>query len=165
MKIIRNALTKSTLSKIHEDAEQKTFGYCWSLNLLTWQDKLLVGTHGGVVQCPVSDSVCELIRNELLIEFPNCSNIHFHHYIWNVGSGIAMHDDAKYAFGATLYLCDLKIDDGGLFIWENAQDDYRVLVPSYNTLVINDNKTNHMVTPVSFDTSVVRQTIQIWGDP
>lgn len=80
-------------------------------------------------------------------------------------SSISLHNDSHVEFGATLYLNEAWVpDDGGIFLYQHAENDWRAHIPEFNTLVVNDNHTLHMVTPVSPFAKHYRYTIQIFGE-
>ena len=88
----------------------------------------------------------------------------FQYYLWGPNSGIGAHNDATYDVGATLYLNDFPLNYGGLFVYEDADNDLKVVAPTRNTLVVNDQKERHLVTTISSQAKFPRVTIQIWAN-
>ena len=73
------------------------------------------------------------------------------------------HNDFAYRFGATIYLNnEWHINQGGLFVYKQ-NNEHKVYVPEFNSMVLNDDKSWHLVTPVSVYAGKFRTTLQIWG--
>jgi hypothetical protein len=54
----------------------------------------------------------------------------------------------------------------GVFLYKDKEKtgpEWTALLPEHNTMVVNDNKEQHMVTAVSPYSTDLRYTIQIWG--
>ncbi len=51
---------------------------------------------------------------------------------------------------------------GGILLYEES-DGWKAFNPSYNSMVVNDSKQNHMVTQVSPLAAQNRYTLQIFG--
>ena len=49
-------------------------------------------------------------------------------------------------------------------MYGNEDEDVNVIVPTRNTLVVNDQKERHLVTTISSQAMFPRVTIQIWGN-
>ena len=104
------------------------------------------------------------LKNNVAVPVPQLK-ITYQHYIWNKMSGISMHDDTNHLFGATVYLNETwDVEWGGVFLWKDKKDTLKALCPKLNTMVVNDEQENHMVTEISPYAPGVRMSIQIWGD-
>jgi hypothetical protein len=163
MKIIPNLLDKETLKLIEEDFENKSKIGCWYVSKLTWDEKLKKFSIGQINQCLVDENICSRIESYLKPYVKKYKKIVIQHYIWHPLSNISLHKDSSYLFGATVYLNEnWDINWGGLFVYKDI-DSYKVIVPEYNTCVINDEQSAHLVTTINPNTQYPRRTIQIWG--
>ena len=65
-----------------------------------------------------NESIVERLEKELSVIFKNYNynSLSFQYYIWNSYSGISLHTDEDYVFGAVLYLNTNSVHDGGLFM-------------------------------------------------
>lgn len=163
--IYKNVLTETTLSVVHDELIKfmKTPNI-WGSSNFKWADDIKVNISGSTLITQVSPAVSNFIIQDLDSLLPN-KNVVLQYYVWTANSGISLHADALYKFGATIYLNETwDINDGGLFLYENTPNDWRVHVPEFNTMVINNDATNHMVTPVSPFAKHNRYTIQIFGE-
>jgi hypothetical protein len=53
-------------------------------------------------------------------------------------------------------------DDGGLFLWEDENQQIHAEVPEFNKMVLNDDGTSHAVSMISNQSPQLRTTLQIW---
>ena len=116
-----------------------------------------------IVTTPVKENNNDIIE-EILPHVPNdIKKISTSYHIWQPNSGIAIHDDGSYRFGATIYLNpEWHPNYGGWFIWRDKDiDEWKVILPIENTMVVNIDKEEHLVTPVT--QNQFRVTVQIWG--
>lgn len=161
---IENALSQNTLLKYEKEVREKSGLLCWGASDLLWDSSLVIGVSGTCLSALVSDSLKVDILNDIQLKLPKFDNITMQHYIWTRGSGISEHNDYVYKFGATIYMNESwDINNGGIFMWKNKANDYDTIIPSYNTMVVNDEAEYHLVTPVSLTSPELRLTIQIWG--
>jgi hypothetical protein len=93
----------------------------------------------------------------------NVYNIGAALYIWTKESYISLHSDKKSDKALTVYLNkDWDVVDGGLFLWNNQEDDeWKVVVPEFNLSIINENNLDHMTTPVKANEKI-RMTLQVF---
>jgi hypothetical protein len=163
--IYKNVLTESTLLVVHDELIKfMNTPNIWTASTLKWDDMLKVNISGSTLVASISPAVCNFILGDLQDLIPH-KNMSFQYYIWPPHAGISVHSDPHVKFGATIYLNETwDINDGGLFLYENTPNDWRVHVPEFNTMVINNDATNHMVTPVSPFAKHNRYTIQIFGE-
>ena len=165
MKIVDNVLSNNSIMQFKIEHEEKRGQYCWLPSDLIWGDNIKDGIVGSCSTAIASDKLKNLIHADISSHLPAHDDIVVQHYVWNKGSGISKHTDQHYEFGATIYMCDNWDENaGGIFMWKEDNDtNWTGLCPKFNTMVINNNKTTHLVTPVSFLTDKPRLTLQIWG--
>lgn len=166
MKLYKNVLKQNTLSLVHRELtnflEQTDK---WTCSNFIWNDKIKVNITGTTMISFISEGISEIILEDLEDILPPISNPKLQYYVWTPNSGISTHTDAKYKFGATVYLNETwDPNDGGIFMYQHDGDDWRVHIPSLNTMMVNDTGSMHMVTPVSPFAKQNRYTIQIFGD-
>jgi hypothetical protein len=166
MKLYKNVLTANTLSLINRELtnflEQRDK---WTCSNFLWQPNIKINISGATMISSISEGIAEMILEDLEDILPKMNHKKLQYYVWTPNSGISSHSDALYKFGATIYLNDIwDINDGGIFLYQHDGDDWRAHVPTFNTMMINDNGTLHMVTPVSPFAKNNRYTIQIFGD-
>jgi len=139
----------------------------WSINENFWPPSLLNSVVGVVSQRIVVGDILYRLKQALSSHLPKHNDAKYQYYNWHKMSGIALHEDHGYSFGATLYL-NKKWDPnwGGVFIWgEDSNNLTNAIIPQYNTLVINTPPMkSHLVTTISPLAPESRKTIQIWGD-
>ena len=87
-------------------------------------------------------------------------------YVWFKGSYIPPHGDMGFSKAVTLYLSpNWEPADGGMFIFKSAQTGgWEVVMPNFNTGVINNANEIHLVTPVQSSNNL-RITAQIFIKP
>lgn len=135
----------------------------WSSNQITWDESLFADIPGICLSADVSFLLERELKKELLRHLPKVDKIIINYNLWLKNSGIRWHTDANYAFGATLYLNDWDKKWGGLFLWEDVDEQIHALCPQSNVLVINTEAESHSVTQVSSIASYPRRSLQIWG--
>jgi len=165
MQIYENALTETTLSFIHRELtnfmEQPDK---WSCSNFRWPASVKVNVAGSTLITPLSEGCRKLVLEDIGECLPK-TKIFTNYFVWMPNSGISCHSDSHMKFGATLYLNESwDINDGGIFLYQREGTDWRAHVPEFNTLVVNDTQTLHMVTPVSPFAKHNRYTIQIFGE-
>jgi hypothetical protein len=165
LKIYKNVLSVETLDQIKRETIEKFHQQCWSPSSLFWEKNLLEGIQGDCLSTMASDDLHKNIIDEIKHILPKCSKTIVQHYVWAKNSGIAVHNDGGFFFGATIYMnASWDINHGGIFLWKESEgSEYKVILPEFNTLVLNDEQQNHIVTPVSAYCNEPRITIQIWG--
>ena len=165
MKIIDVALSKKLLDKTTQEILTLQKEKVWVTNIQKWQTNLTRGMNGSCLQCDVPADTAKDIINEIKKYF--CSNIKLliQYCIWQVNSGINLHNDYLHDIGATIYLNkNWDINNGGIFLWkEDHSNFYKGLVPKQNTMVINNKNQPHLVTSINHYPEKFRYTIQIWG--
>lgn len=165
MQVFKNVFDQETLEKCNNELNE-FLGYGrWRCSDHFWGAEIKVGVTGICSSTPVSEELGEMIKRCLSPYLPEYESLTIQHYLWHKHSGISLHNDWSYKFGATVYLNQSwNIDFGGIFIWKDSYNDMlHALAPEYNTIVLNTEKTNHMVTAISPLAPENRVTIQIWG--
>ena len=181
MKKFSNVLSSALLESCKEEIASKLNQPVWYSSEGWGHDSLRRGMQGVSTQCLVSTELTQRLEQELKSFLLPCDRLSFQFYNWHKYSGIAMHNDSGHVFGATVYLTEeWHLHWGGLFIWAprvkprlvnplrgrgaaRVDPGLNVFCPRYNTLVLNDEKEQHMVTPVSPIAEKSRFTLQIWG--
>ena len=158
-KVLREEVLESVLIELSENIEEDV----WGSNRRFWNPRLLSNNLGTVSVKTISDKLKIKVLDSLKNILPKSNNIVVQMYVWDTNSGISIHDDSSHVFAATVYLNKTwDANFGGWFIWQE-KDEWKVLLPEYNTLVLNDEKQNHTVTPISHQIPEARYTLQIFG--
>lgn len=167
MKFFNNVLSDQTLQIVFDEIRVLVEEQVWNTSR-TWGSKI---TTSGLNTCLVTAVSNEQIKNSIINDLgdslPNCDVLRMNYYLWGQGSSIDLHTDGreKRAFGGTIYLTtEWNINDGGMFVWKEHEDDWRVYVPKFNSMVLNTTFKEHLVTPISLRAPDYRFTIQLWGD-
>lgn len=163
MKIFQSVLSGLLLEEIKNDYENLINKRVWASSQLTWNKDLLKGIDGVCLTATINQDIKVKIYNEIKNKFPNHNEFVMQYYVWQKHSGISSHNDGTKVFGATIYLNhNWDIDYGGLFIWQERKES-KAFCPTFNTMMLNDEKEPHLVTPISSYAAEPRLTIQIWG--
>ena len=163
MKFYDDVLSDDIITWINREREELKHKQAWCCSELFWNDDIKTGVTGICAASYVNSELYYAILTHIESYLPEHDELFIQHYIWFSGSGISMHDDSNYKFGATIYLNETwDMAYGGIFIWQDG-DEYKAVCPKKNMLAVNDDHTNHMVTSVSDLSSEPRYTIQIWG--
>lgn len=165
MKLFKNVLRDETLNVVNSELNNNIEKNVWSSNRRFWQNKLISNNLGTVLVKPMSEKSKIKVLEDVKPLVPESEEIIVNMYIWDVGSGIALHGDEHYSWASTLYLnADWHPDYGGWFIWKDKEEKWNALLPEYNNLILNDNGELHTVTPISHSTPELRCTLQIFGE-
>ena len=163
MKIFKNVLDQETMNAIKKDIADLSRKNVWGSSQMIWGKGILEKVTGDCSFCFIDESIVEQIKSCLAEKLPPTEKMLFQYYIWKQNSGIAIHTDRGYKYGATIYLNNnWDINAGGIFLWKEG-DELKALCPEYNTMVLSDKQESHLVTTVSPLISEFRYTIQIWG--
>ena len=168
MKIISNALSDSLYQECLSTIKQLIPYQVWSSSSLTWTPPLNQGIQGSCISTLIPENLKTRILDEVKHNVPPFNKTVVQFYVWQPMSAIAWHNDQGKKFGATIYLNEKwYINGGGIFLYQTKEQkntgNMNAFVPQKNTMVVNDNHEDHMVTPVSFNVPECRFTIQIWG--
>ena len=170
MKIYKNCISDALFRQCVEKVRENAVIQKWASSSLCWTPEIKKNITGSCLFCEVDENLSNKLRDELKSYLPEHKKLIFQFYIWQNDAGISIHDDTRYKFGATLYLNpDWHVNWGGLFVWYDSLEDYhegraQCLTPRGKTLVVNDEKQLHLVTPVSSTSPEIRVTVQIWGN-
>jgi hypothetical protein len=84
-------------------------------------------------------------------------------YLWTKGSYIPVHSDGTYAKAMTIYLNeDWSFNDGGMFNWyEQSQNEWKAVLPSFNMGMLNDTLQLHGTSMVT-SRDKTRITLQVF---
>lgn len=165
MQVHRNVLKPNTLDSILKEIDSGKKKNIWRPASLLWHRDLLSTYSGECLTRNLSRDLVEDIMKDVQSFLPEHSATHMCMNMWLKGSGITFHNDANYAFGATIYLNKKwNPDDGGIFIWEVGRRQYRGVCPEFNTMVLNNLGQHHQVTAISPYAKENRISIQIFGE-
>lgn len=165
MLIKQNCLDDFGIQLLKKDLNSIIKSKKWASSAHLWDENIKIGVIG---HCLVSDVgaevefyLCEYLKSSL----PTHNKLLIQHYLWYPLSGISAHSDGSYKFGATIYLNEnWQINDGGIFLWrERDSQQLKCIEPTYNTMVVNDEREQHWVTCISPLAKKPRVTLQIWG--
>ena len=167
MRIINEALNEELFQKCKEELKSKFRERCWYSSLVNWQPQLTQGITGSCMLADVSEELSELIHEEIKPYLPEHETIRCNFHLWQPLSGIAEHNDGNRKFGVTIYLNDeWPSNAGGWFVWEDEETKqsgiHKALIPTRNTMVLNDKHENHWVTSIAATPPDNRCSIQIW---
>jgi hypothetical protein len=176
MKIYKNVLNDETLQKCHDEAAEFAKKPVWRPSDGNWGEHITEGVAGLCLGTFVSPELFDIIEPLVKDKLPAYNNLMIQHYVWHKNAAINLHNDKDQIFGATIYLNkNWDINNGGLFVWKDEAEDLKnlaknnyvgkmsALCPSYNMMVVNTNKSWHLVTAVSPYITENRITLQIWG--
>jgi hypothetical protein len=167
MKIYENVLSDNLLNRVHNEVLAKFDGPNWAVSDFFWHKGLKDGFSGNCLISDVDDDLGNLLKGEVSKLLPEHKYLKFQNYVWTKNSGISIHNDEKYKFGATIYLNQYWTPNfGGIFLWKEKDSLDHILkgiCPVYNSMIVSDENESHMVTPVSPYATEFRVTIQIWG--
>ena len=165
MQIVNNALSKNLLNKTTQEILTLQKEKVWVTNIQKWQSNLTRGMNGSCLQCDIPDTTANNIINEIELHFKKNIHLSVQYCIWQVNSGINLHNDHLHDVGATIYLNETwDVSNGGIFLWkDNDSELYKGLVPKQNTMIINNKNQQHLVTSINHYPNKFRYTIQIWG--
>lgn len=168
MQVYKQVLSAATLEWFRQSTISKFEAQCWSFSSSLWSKDILRGVVGECMTSRLDDDLKAAILKEIVHLLPQCSEYTLQHYIWCKNSGISKHDDAGHKFGATIYMnSDWDINYGGIFLWrrrEETDQEMKLIVPEFNSMILNTDHSVHMVTSVSALAPDYRVTLQIWGD-
>jgi Rps23 Pro-64 3,4-dihydroxylase Tpa1-like proline 4-hydroxylase len=169
MKIFQNVLGDQLYNDCILDLNEKIDNTVWQSSILSWSDSVLVGIRGSCLFSFLPETLSLRIYEEISSKIENKFEKYVMYYcIWQPYSGLSLHDDDHHKLGATIYLNDSwSVNDGGIFLWKeksNPYEMYRGISPTKNLMILNDNKEEHLVTPISPHSTKLRTTIQIWFD-
>jgi hypothetical protein len=163
MKLYKDVLLKTTCIAIKNEIISASKEFRWAVSSYVWPENIKVNISGSVMELIPSPTIRDLISQDIVHLIPPFDDISIKFYAWQKNSGISWHHDAHQKFGATIYLNDeWDINDGGIFVYEH-DGELKAHLPTFNTMMINDNKSGHMVTPVSPFAKHDRYTVQIFG--
>ena len=170
MKVYKNFLDESVLRILNSEIDNyidpdraPNGSRCWGASHVQWQPSLVDDISGSCLSATPSPLVRVKVKVPLLKVLPKAKNININYHYWLPHSGINWHDDGGNIFGATLYLNDWNSTWGGLFLWEDKNEDIRGICPRSGTLVVNETCEPHCVTQISTRAPYPRRSLQIWG--
>tara|TARA_B100002019_G_scaffold19425_1_gene14969 strand:+ start:430 stop:954 length:525 start_codon:yes stop_codon:yes gene_type:complete len=173
MKIFIDVLSDELLDACKTDLiSNKIKENVWGSSSFRWNPHLLENIDGSCITTPITNkSIIKRLEDELSVVFKkyNYNSLSFNYYIWDSYSGISGHTDKNHVFGATLYLTNSDVCDGGIFMWKSEEEEqseidiFRCVVPKENMLTVNDQAQTHTVTPISPHAKDYRCTIQIFA--
>jgi len=163
VKIFKNVLDSETMNNVINDFKSCLDQNIWRNSQLCWDKRLVNKVTGDCSITPIKDNIASQIKKCVADKLPSAEKIQFQYQIWKQNSGTSLHNDQGYKYAATIYLnASWHVDDGGIFMWKEG-DELKAFCPECNTMVLNDEKTLHLVTIVSPLATEFRCTIQIWG--
>ena len=169
MKIFNNVLSLSLVKLLMDDVNslKTNSNPCerekWTSSNLCWPLILTEMSNGPVYTSSLNKQLVTLVSNEIKHLLPKHDSLYMAHYLWDKNSSISVHNDDIHLFGATIYLnrhWDIRY--GGLFVYFE-DNQWKTFLPNFNSLVLNDEFQDHMVTIISPNIPEFRHTIQIWG--
>lgn len=164
MKVYKNVISKELIQSCVDELTTKLKVNCWTSSQQTWTDEILINVFGSTLSTKVSFQLIDKLQKELESKLPSADKVMYQFYVWQKNSGISIHSDGSYKWGATIYLNETwDLNYGGIFLWTDHDKKLHAEMPDYNQMIVNDESYDHMVTPVGTNTPIDRYTIQIWG--
>lgn len=160
MKVVDDILSHQELEYIRQQFIEALEGD-WQINKYLWQPLLTEGHRGFVLMQNVNDKIRQMVEEAIKehVQFKYPPGIMF--YMWNEGSAINWHHDDHVQKACTIYLTNWPLLNGGQFVYRDKEGDHIVPIKA-NRMVINDNHTEHKVTPVRKSNNI-RYTLQVFG--
>lgn len=163
MKFFENVLEESIVEDLAIDVKQNFKKFNWVISTLTWQKELFLSSIGPVYVTEVDLNLQNKIENSICKYFPRYKSLQIYHYLWDKNSSISVHDDGERKFGATIYLNkNWDINHGGIFLYK-TNEKWNANIPKFNSMTLNDEFGDHLVTIISPNATEFRHTLQIWG--
>jgi hypothetical protein len=104
MILISNILDKETL----DHHAKELIDFCkerrWKSSSLAWAPNLTQGVVGTCITTNTSEMLKQRIIDCIVEHVPTFEEINISHYIWQMNSGISVHNDNNYKFSATIYI-------------------------------------------------------------
>ncbi len=171
MKFFENVLSHDTLLSYFKEIKSLLHHYSrWAPSDIRWQEPLRKYVPGSCLCTSASKELKLSILNDIQLSLPfaNAERVVIQHYVWLKNSGINWHEDGKYSYGATIYLNKgWDANYGGIFVWKDSNQKrvgkLNAYSPVFNSMVLNDQHNDHLVTMVSPFAPENRFTLQIWG--
>jgi hypothetical protein len=165
MKLFKQVLKPETIDLILEEAQSSFTENVWCSSALSWTDGIRVGSLASAFCKPLSPSHRRRVLEEIHTTLPPHNKLFVDIYVWPPGACISEHDDSRHLWGATIYLNeDWHVNYGGIFLWfDEKTQEWKMKVPEYNTLMLNDEQERHLITPVTYATRYLRYTLQIFA--
>jgi Rps23 Pro-64 3,4-dihydroxylase Tpa1-like proline 4-hydroxylase len=92
------------------------------------------------------------------------TDYHVMNYAWTKLSYIPWHDDDQRSEALTIYLNDRwELDWGGLFLYEDEDQQIRAFAPRFNCGLRNGANVSHSTTPVTLEAPEPRFTLQLFS--
>jgi hypothetical protein len=160
VKVIDDILDNQELDYAREEF-RRNLSEGWIVNKFVWQNLLHEGHRGYVLMRDVSSELHSIVSNKIKehVQYTDKPGMMF--YMWNEGSAINWHHDDHVDKACTIYLNDWPIDLGGQFVYKDGDNQHLIPIKA-NRMVVNDNHTEHKVTPVRRSEGI-RFTIQVFG--
>ena len=164
MQIIKNTLSSELIQSLNVFVSSNIDQPVWGCSLNSWGPDVLRGIFGAALFTEIKDDIRERLITEIAPYLPPHTTLLFRLTQWLPLSGLSPHTDSDYGFAATLYLnANWHPGYGGIFVWKE-ENEWKMLCPEHNTMVIVDNNEEHLVTPITLATNESRISLQIWAD-
>jgi len=161
--VYEDILSEDQLDHVFFERDQILNEGVFTINKLVWPKDMWSGYTGSVYLKEAGPKITKIVLNILNMNIRMTTEdrrtIKVAHNFWDCNAGINWHEDQHVQWAATLYLTpDYEKPWGGFLCTRNE-----VYYPKFNTLVINDNKEEHKVTPILKKDLPWRHTLQIFG--
>ena len=172
-------LDKNLCSYLLETLQDYSKTNIWSSSTISWGGAVKNHIYGSCLLTKIPEDIEKTIIKEIFKYLPNFDEVNCLAHIWQPYSGISLHNDHNHTFAATIYLNHFwDVDWGGNFMfytkevppeqiyedeWVYDYENWRMLVPQFGTMVLNDNYTPHFVSSISPSCPELRYTIQVFA--
>lgn len=163
MEIHHNVFDQQEMQYIQDEYNGILAAGQFIVNKFVWQPDLVAGHNGSVYMQHASPEVKKLVMHKFKNWVDIDDSVCVRHYIWDYQSGINWHRDDCYRWAATIYLNEYwPIEWGGHFYYQE-RGETKMVVPEYNSAVINKEKIDHKVNPVRHQGFPLRHTLQVFN--
>jgi|TARA_E500000305_G_C4012991_1_gene233859 hypothetical protein len=161
--LVDNFFSDKELKLIRKEVNSSVDKPKWRSNMF-WH-KEIVKQSSAVVSLFLSKKINKIITNKFIKIKPEYKDYDYkcQFYMWYPFSYIPQHKDHRYKLASTIYLnYTWDINFGGLFYYKDESEEYKMIVPKFNSGVINTPDLFHGVTLVHPE-APYRTTIQVFG--
>ncbi len=164
MNIHYNLLPQDVLDLAHREVEEINASLVWRPSSGNWNSNLIRNVVGLTNITWVGNELHRMVEEWVRPLVPSYKTIEIQHSLWYPLSGIDMHSDGGSKFSCTIYMnTNWDINWGGLFVYHTKKDGLKAHYPEYNSMVINNDNSYHLVTTISPLAPYPRHTLQIWS--
>jgi len=159
---VDNFFSEGELNLIMKEVNSSADKPKWRSNMFWSKD--IVKRSSAIVSLHLSEEINKIIKNKFIKINPEYEKYTYgsQFYMWYPFSYIPQHCDHLYKLASTIYLNETwDVDFGGLFYYKDESEKYKMVVPKFNSGIINTPKLWHGVTLLHPE-APYRTTIQVF---